>query len=87
MLVRKPDKGLKREVQPALHVENRRSMRERTSSQPTLRPRTVSDKAARGERLAAEMRKNLMKRKRQQREKSEDGEKVSVDESHPNDGA
>ena len=43
-------------------------MSERVPNQPKLTPKTVAGKAARKDRLAAEMRKNLMKRKRQQRD-------------------
>lgn len=48
-------------------------MSERSSKQPKLSEHTVAGKAARAERLAAEMRKNLMKRKRQQQEKTDLG--------------
>jgi hypothetical protein len=46
-------------------------MKERSTGQPKLSESTRAEKAARGNRLAAEMRKNLMKRKQLQRQKSE----------------
>jgi hypothetical protein len=46
-------------------------MKDRSTRQPHLSESTRADKAARSDRLAAEMRKNLMKRKQQQRQKSE----------------
>ncbi len=46
-------------------------MTDRERQQPNLTPSKKADKAARGDRLAAEMRKNLMKRKQQQRQKSD----------------
>ena len=63
------------------------SMNERAPNQPKLSPGTVAGKAARAERLAAEMRKNLMKRKRQKREVVENSERDGADESLPDDGA
>lgn len=56
-------------------------MSERSSKKPAVTPRTAAEKAARSERLAAEMRKNLMKRKHQQRQMSED-----LDRSDTNQG-
>ncbi len=41
-------------------------------SEPSLTPRAAAGKAERAERVAAEMRKNLMKRKQQQRAKPSD---------------
>ncbi len=58
-------------------------MNERTPSQPKLSPGTVAGKAARAERLATEMRKNLMKRKRQQREMTENSGRENADERLP----
>ena len=46
-------------------------MNDKAASQPTLTPRAAADKQARADRLAAEMRKNLMKRKQQQRQMAE----------------
>ncbi|MEM8949391.1 MAG: hypothetical protein AAGC99_08685 [Pseudomonadota bacterium] len=46
-----------------------------------MSPSTEAQKAARAERLAAEMRKNLVKRKRQQREMTENAERDGADES------
>jgi hypothetical protein len=43
------------------------------SARPHLTPRTLADKAAREARLAAEMRANLLKRKRQQRARGDAG--------------
>ena len=57
----------------------------RMSNRPTLTPKTAADKSARSERLAAEMRKNLMKRKRQQREKSEADDGGCADQAQPKD--
>jgi len=42
-------------------------MAERRSSQPRLTPKKVDEKTARTDRLVDEMRKNLIKRKQQQR--------------------
>jgi hypothetical protein len=46
-------------------------MKDRSRQQPKQTDSTRADKAARSDRLATEMRKNLMKRKQQQRQKSE----------------
>ncbi|MGI9508847.1 MAG: hypothetical protein ACR2QJ_05815 [Geminicoccaceae bacterium] len=54
-------------------------MNEQAPSHPKLTPRTVAGKEARSDRLAREMRKNLMKRKRQQR-----GKVADVGNDHPN---
>ena len=59
----------------------------RSSNRPALTPKTAADKSARSERLAAEMRKNLMKRKRQQREKSEADDGAVTDQVPPKDPA
>ena len=56
-------------------------MSERTSSQPKLKEETARGKAARRDRLAAEMRKNLMKRKRQQREMTTDTDQQGKNET------
>jgi len=47
-------------------------MSEQASSKPKLTPQTAAGKATRKDRLAAEMRKNLAKRKRQQRQKTDE---------------
>lgn len=52
-----------------------------------MTPKTAADKSARSERLAAEMRKNLAKRKRQQREKCEVDEGAGVDRDGSKDPA
>ncbi|MDH3663979.1 MAG: hypothetical protein OEU92_28860 [Alphaproteobacteria bacterium] len=64
---------------------NGRLMNERASSQPKLTARTSADKAARSDRLAAEMRKNLMKRKQQQRQKAEGPKSEPADHGEPED--
>ena len=58
-------------------------MSERAPNQPKLSPDTVAGKAARAERLAVEMRKNLIKRKRQQREMTESSGREGADEGLP----
>lgn len=40
---------------------------------PSLTPKTAADKTERANRVAAEMRKNLLKRKQQQRSKQQGG--------------
>ncbi|MEM7044476.1 MAG: hypothetical protein AAF543_16830 [Pseudomonadota bacterium] len=55
-------------------------MSERASNQPKLTPKTVAGKAARKDRLADEMRKNLIKRKRQQRDMAAATDNEGVDE-------
>lgn len=60
-------------------------MNERAPGKPKLSPGTEAHKAARALRLAAEMRKNLMKRKRQQRDMTEDTKRESADEGAPDD--
>jgi hypothetical protein len=49
-------------------------MNDRAPSQPHLTPRVLADKEARSDRLAAEMRRNLKKRKHQQRQKAASAE-------------
>ena len=58
-------------------------MSQQAPNQPKLTPRTVADKATRSDRLAEEMRKNLVKRKQQQRQKSDGGESKLTDNSEP----
>ena len=60
-------------------------MSEQSPSLPKLTTRTAIDKAARADRLAAEMRKNLMKRKRQQREKTTNSGGIESDDAGPED--
>ncbi|MEZ5930921.1 MAG: hypothetical protein R3F54_03050 [Alphaproteobacteria bacterium] len=60
-------------------------MDDRAPSQPKLTPRARADKEMRSDRLAVEMRKNLMKRKQQQRQKSASADGVAVDEGRDDD--
>lgn len=60
-------------------------MSERQSSRPKLKKETVAGKAARNDRLVAEMRKNLMKRKRQQRDMTDMSKDEARDGSGPED--
>ncbi|MGI9435418.1 MAG: hypothetical protein ACR2Q4_11420 [Geminicoccaceae bacterium] len=55
-------------------------MTEKKAGQPNLTKKAASDKAGREARVAAEMRKNLMKRKRQLRDRNE--EAPAVPSSH-----
>ena len=61
-------------------------MIKRASSEPNHKPDTTASKAERANRLAAEMRKNLMKRKHQQREKTAERDGESSDQAEPVDG-
>jgi len=56
-----------------------------TSNRPTLTPKAAADKSARSERLALEMRKNLMKRKAQKREISDADDSPGVDQGETKD--
>jgi hypothetical protein len=53
-------------------VENQRIMVEGKASRPSLTRKAADDKARREARVAAEMRKNLMKRKRQRRDRKDE---------------
>lgn len=53
-------------------ADHQRPEKSEKPGQPSLTPRAAASKAERAERVAAEMRKNLMKRKQQQRDKRGD---------------